>query len=47
VPTVEKGRVIGHEGVGVVESVGKDVQDFKVYTNCRYNSLDSLLRRFF
>ena len=33
VPTVEKGRVIGHEGVGVVESVGKDVQDFKVYTN--------------
>lgn len=30
VPTVEKGRVIGHEGVGVVESVGDDVKDFKV-----------------
>ncbi|PVH88097.1 GroES-like protein [Cadophora sp. DSE1049] len=30
VPTVEPGRVIGHEGVGVVESVGKDVKKFKV-----------------
>ncbi|KAH7379672.1 chaperonin 10-like protein [Cadophora sp. MPI-SDFR-AT-0126] len=30
VPTVEPGRVIGHEGVGVVESVGKDIKKFKV-----------------
>jgi alcohol dehydrogenase len=29
VPTVAPGRVIGHEGVGIVESVGKDVQNFK------------------
>jgi len=29
VPTVEPGRVIGHEGVGIVDSVGKDVKNFK------------------
>jgi len=29
VPTVDKGRVLGHEGVGIVESVGSDVKSFK------------------
>lgn len=29
VPTVEKGRVLGHEGIGVVHEVGKDVKSFK------------------
>ncbi len=30
VPTVEKGRILGHEGVGVVEEVGGAVSNFKV-----------------
>ncbi|KAF9027147.1 alcohol dehydrogenase GroES domain-containing protein [Hymenopellis radicata] len=30
VPTVTKGRILGHEGVGVVESVGPAVKSFKV-----------------
>lgn len=30
VPTVAPGRVIGHEGVGVVHSIGRDVRNFKV-----------------
>lgn len=29
VPTVEKGRTLGHEGVGVVEEVGPEVKNFK------------------
>jgi len=29
VPTVPNGRVLGHEGVGVVDSVGPDVKNFK------------------
>lgn len=29
VPTVDKGRVIGHEGIGVISEVGKDVEKFK------------------
>ncbi len=29
VPTVEKGRTLGHEGVGVVEEVGAEVKNFK------------------
>jgi alcohol dehydrogenase len=30
VPTVREGRVLGHEGVGVVEEVGSGVAEFKV-----------------
>ena len=30
VPTVEVGRILGHEGVGVVEQVGQNVSTFKV-----------------
>jgi alcohol dehydrogenase len=30
VPTVEVGRILGHEGVGVVEQVGQNVSNFKV-----------------
>ena len=30
VPTVEVGRILGHEGVGVVEKVGQNVSNFKV-----------------
>jgi len=30
VPTVTDGRILGHEGVGLVESVGSSVQNFKV-----------------
>ena len=30
VPTCEPGRVLGHEGVGVVEEVGAGVTSFKV-----------------
>jgi alcohol dehydrogenase len=30
VPTVENGRILGHEGVGIVESVGSGVSSFKV-----------------
>ncbi|MEO6758492.1 MAG: zinc-dependent alcohol dehydrogenase family protein [Saprospiraceae bacterium] len=29
VPTVEKGRIIGHEGVGVIEEIGSGVSNFK------------------
>jgi alcohol dehydrogenase len=29
VPTVEKGRTLGHEGIGVVEEVGQEVKNFK------------------
>lgn len=29
VPEVEKGRILGHEGIGVVESVGESVRHFK------------------
>ena len=28
-PTVESGRILGHEGVGVIEDVGSNVTDFK------------------
>src|SRR3954453_7716579 len=30
VPGVESGTILGHEGVGVVEELGKDVRNFKV-----------------
>jgi alcohol dehydrogenase len=30
VPTVKQGRVIGHEGVGVVHKIGPEVKDFKI-----------------
>ncbi len=30
VPTVEVGRILGHEGVGVIEQVGPNVSNFKV-----------------
>lgn len=29
VPTVEKGRTLGHEGIGIVEEVGQEVKNFK------------------
>ena len=29
VPTVEQGRTLGHEGIGVVEEVGAEVKNFK------------------
>jgi alcohol dehydrogenase len=29
VPTVEEGRILGHEGVGVIEEIGSGVQNFK------------------
>lgn len=29
VPTVDKGRTLGHEGVGVVEEVGNEVKNYK------------------
>ncbi|UQD51850.1 alcohol dehydrogenase [Bacillus methanolicus] len=29
VPTVEEGRILGHEGVGIVEEVGSGVKNFK------------------
>ncbi len=29
VPTVEEGRILGHEGVGVIEEIGTGVQNFK------------------
>lgn len=29
VPTIPDGRILGHEGVGIVEEVGKDVVNFK------------------
>jgi alcohol dehydrogenase len=30
VPTVEVGRILGHEGVGVVEQIGQNVSNFKI-----------------
>src|SRR5476651_607632 len=30
VPTVEVGRILGHEGVGIIDQVGKNVSGFKV-----------------
>lgn len=30
VPTCEKGRTLGHEGVGVIETIGDEVKNFKV-----------------
>ncbi len=30
VPTVTDGRILGHEGVGIIEEVGKSVSNFKV-----------------
>lgn len=30
VPTVEKGRTLGHEGVGIIETVGNAVSNFRV-----------------
>lgn len=30
VPTVEKGRTLGHEGIGIIEAVGEGVLNFKV-----------------
>lgn len=30
VPTVTDGRILGHEGVGVIEQIGEDVSKFKV-----------------
>jgi len=29
VPTIEDGRILGHEGVGIIEEIGKDVTGFK------------------
>ncbi|MBE8596750.1 zinc-dependent alcohol dehydrogenase family protein [Xenorhabdus sp. BG5] len=30
VPTVEQGRILGHEGIGIVESIGESVRNIKV-----------------
>lgn len=30
VPTVEKGRTLGHEGIGIIESVGTAVSNFRI-----------------
>ncbi|MDX8000071.1 zinc-dependent alcohol dehydrogenase family protein [Xenorhabdus sp. Reich] len=30
VPTVDEGRILGHEGIGIVESVGESVRNIKV-----------------
>ncbi|SFU85616.1 zinc-dependent alcohol dehydrogenase family protein [Xenorhabdus koppenhoeferi] len=30
VPTVDKGRILGHEGIGIVENIGKSVRNIKV-----------------
>ena len=30
VPTVSDGRIIGHEGVGIIDSVGSAVSNFKI-----------------
>lgn len=30
VPTVDKGRILGHEGVGIIEEIGSSVSNFKV-----------------
>lgn len=29
VPTVERGRTLGHEGIGVIEDIGDEVKHFK------------------
>lgn len=29
IPTVDQGRTLGHEGIGVVEEVGEEVKNFK------------------
>lgn len=29
VPTVDQGRTLGHEGIGIVEEVGKEVKNYK------------------
>lgn len=29
VPTVEQGRTLGHEGIGIIEEVGSEVKKFK------------------
>lgn len=34
VPTVEEGRILGHEGVGVVEEVGSGVKISRKVTEC-------------
>ena len=39
VPTVSKGRVIGHEGIGLVEDVGAEVKGFKKGDNVGFSEL--------
>lgn len=34
VPEVTKGRILGHEGVGIVEATGTAVTNFKKATGC-------------
>ena len=29
VPTVEQGRTLGHEGIGIIEEVGSEVKNYK------------------
>ncbi|HEY9766320.1 MAG TPA: zinc-dependent alcohol dehydrogenase family protein [Chroococcales cyanobacterium] len=41
VPAVEKGRILGHEGVGVIEEVGQGVQDFKKGDRCLISCITS------
>ena len=30
VPTIKDGRILGHEGVGIIDEVGKDIANFKI-----------------
>jgi alcohol dehydrogenase len=41
VPTVSAGRILGHEGVGIVEEVGSNVSDFRIGDNVLISLISS------
>jgi alcohol dehydrogenase len=41
VPTVTEGRILGHEGVGIIEEVGEAVSNFKVGDNVLISCISS------
>lgn len=41
VPTIPKGRILGHEGIGVIESVGAGVRGFKKGDNVLISAITS------